>query len=323
MNIQSHTALVYDTKCLEHYIPIEKHETPDRIRRIQEKLAPLNLRVLEPRRATREDILRCHTPEYLEILAKDDETVKRAHAKGKLDDGYMELTTGDTGIWPGSIEVAYWAAGGVLQAVDAVMQNVAKNVFCNIRPPGHHATQDKGMGFCIFNNVACGARYAQEKYGLKRVLIVDWDVHHGNGTQDIFYNDQKVFYFSTHQKGLYPNTGLESEMGEHGTTCNHRVEVNPFAREVILQTFRSTLQEKMHEFQPELVMISAGFDARRGDPLGHLNLTDGDFTEMTRLVQGIANKYAKGRVVSVLEGGYNLEGIASAAFCHVKALMEG
>lgn len=322
MNVQQRTCLVYDPKCLEH-IPKEEIESPARVSTIQAALSTLGLKVLPPKRAANKDILRCHTIKYLKTLEQDVHALADSDANDK---GYVKLSTGDTNICQASVEVAHWAAGGVLAAIDAVMSNVAKTVFCNIRPPGHHATSDKGMGFCIFNNVAIGARYAQEKYGIKRVCIVDWDVHHGNGTQAIFYEDPSVFYLSTHQKGIYPKTtGFVEETGSKkgmGTTSNHPIEKSVDARQDILKIFKRNLTEKMQEFRPELIIISAGFDARKDDPLGELNLEDEDFAEMTRIVKSIANLYANGRVVSVLEGGYNIQGIASAALAHVKALME-
>jgi len=207
--------------------------------------------------------------------------------------------------------------------VDAVVEGRAQNAFCVVRPPGHHANADRGMGFCIFNNVALAARYAQRRHGLERVLIADWDVHHGNGTQDIFYADGSVFFFSTHQHPWYPGTGSAEETGEG---AGRRTTLNcPFpagsGRAEILGAFQQKLLPAARNFKPDLVLISAGFDSRAGDPLGGFTLSDGDFADLTALLLEIAGSYAGGRLVSVLEGGYSLEGLAAAAEAHVKALV--
>jgi acetoin utilization deacetylase AcuC-like enzyme len=223
-----------------------------------------------------------------------------------------------------SYDVALRAAGLCLNAVDLVMKDEAQNAFCVVRPPGHHATPNRGMGFCLFNNVAVAARYAQKHYGVERVVIADWDVHHGNGTQDIFYADPSVFFFSTHQAPWYPGTGAEDETGEgkgKGTKLNC-----PFAagagRDQILTVFHHKLAAAMTDYQPDLVLISAGFDSRVGDPLGHFRLTDLDFADLTTIMLEIADKHAHGRVVSVLEGGYNLDGLTKGVSAHVSALQQ-
>lgn len=302
------TYLVYSSYYQKHLVPLEDVEIPDRVKVIQEKLAPLKLQVLSPRKATNEDLLRCHRQDYLDLVDEDILDVTR---RGMRDDEFMTLSTGYTAICPESKEVALLAAGGVLTAVDAVMDNIARNVFCNVRPPGHHATPDKGMGFCIFNNVAIGVRYAQAVHGVKKILIVDWDVHHGNGTEEIFQDDPNVFYFSTHQKGIFPGTGEDGN-------GDYPIEKSDNARDEILEIFRHTLPKIAEEFSPDLVFISAGFDAREGDPLGGLNLTDSDFAELTRIVKSISN----GGIISVLEGGYDLDGLGKAVYAHVKTLME-
>jgi len=204
-----------------------------------------------------------------------------------------------------------------------VVTGQAKNAFCIVRPPGHHATAARGMGFCLFDNIAIAARYAQRKHGLSRVLIADWDVHHGNGTQDIFYSDGTVFFFSTHQHPWYPGTGAPEETGEgvgKGTTLN-----SPFpagsGRKEILGAFQEKLLPAARAFHPDLVLISAGFDSRIGDPLGNFLLTDADFTDLTKVLREIADQSAGGRLVSILEGGYSLEGLAAGVRAHVEALM--
>jgi acetoin utilization deacetylase AcuC-like enzyme len=267
---------------------------------------------VDARAATEEELLLCHTREYLSTAKRD------------VESGRPYLSTGDTDITPNSWEVAARAAGGVLNAVDAVVSGKARNAFCAVRPPGHHATPNRGMGFCLFNNVAIAARHAQRKHGLARVLIVDWDVHHGNGTQDIFYSDPSVFFFSTHQWPLYPGTGRADETGEgagRGATMNRPFPAGS-GRAEILGAVQGSLLPAAERFQPDLVLISAGFDSRAGDPLGRFTLTDRDFADLTRTAIEIADRYACGRVVSVLEGGYNLEGLARASAAHVEALLE-
>jgi len=265
---------------------------------------------IQGRKATREDLGRCHTSDYLSI------------AEHEILSGASELYTGDTSVCEESWEVALLAAGSVLAAVDAVIKRRVANAFCVVRPPGHHATPNRGMGFCILNNVAIAARYAQAVHRIRRVLIVDWDVHHGNGTQDIFYRDGSVFFFSTHQFPSYPGTGLRDETGSgpgEGTTMNFSFRAGA-GREEILGAFETELVAAMRRFKPNLVLISAGFDSRIHDPLGGFTLRDSDFADLTKVAMKIARQYARGRLVSVLEGGYNLPGLASAAVAHVEAL---
>jgi acetoin utilization deacetylase AcuC-like enzyme len=203
------------------------------------------------------------------------------------------------------------------------MQSEGERAFCIIRPPGHHATITHAMGFCLFNNAAVGARYAQSRYGVERVLIIDWDVHHGNGTQEIFWTDPTVFYFSTHQYPYYPGTGSAGERGAgkaEGTTLNIPLPMGTPAH-AHRQAFADALHEIEKRFPPDLVIISAGFDSRRGDPLGGLMLEDSDFYEMTKDVLRIAEKHASGRVIGLLEGGYNLDLLGASVKSHVTALL--
>jgi acetoin utilization deacetylase AcuC-like enzyme len=243
-------------------------------------------------------------------------------ARRDVRSGFAALSTGDTDICPRSFDVAERAAGLCLNAVDLVMSGQSRNAFCIVRPPGHHATPNRGMGFCLFNNIAVAARYAQRRHGIGRAAIVDWDVHHGNGTQDIFYRDPSVFFFSTHQSPWYPGTGAADETGDgpgQGTTLNC-----PFAagagRDLILGAFRDCWAPRMEEFRPDLILISAGFDSRIGDPLGHFLLADADFADLTTLVLEVADRYCGGRVVSVLEGGYSLNGLERAVAAHADRL---
>lgn len=306
--------LVYDDIYKLH-LPGSGHpERPARCDAVVNAVAKLpGVTEISPYPATREDILLAHSERYYET------------AHGEITSGAATLSTGDTNVGPESWEPTLLAAGGVMAAVDAVLDNGPASVFCAVRPPGHHATYDRGMGFCVFNNVAVAARHAQRTHGIRRVLIADWDVHHCNGTQDIFYRDGSVLVFSTHQFPWYPGTGSPMERGEGdglGTTLNCPVSAGAGGREII-DAFRNQLALTADSFQPELVLISAGFDSHVGDPLGALNLTDDDFAELTSIVADIAQKYAKGRVVSVLEGGYALEHLASATAAHVAALPRG
>ena len=254
-------------------------------------------------------------------LCHDDGYI--ALAEREIRGGRRILSTGDTHVSPASLDAALAAVGAVCAAVDVVVDGDASQAFCALRPPGHHARPDQGMGFCVFNNVAIGARHAIKRRGLERVLVADWDVHHGNGTQDIFYDDSSVLFFSTHQHPWYPGTGMEAETGTGaglGTTINCPLPAHS-GREEVLGAFRQLLLPAANAFRPDLVMISAGFDSRMGDPLGRFRLTDEDFAEMTGLLQEIADKHAQRRVVSVLEGGYSLQGLASGVNSHLTALL--
>ena len=305
--------------------PIYKnHETgpghPERPERYDAVMHALNqagfmksLVRIGPRPATEDEVALCHGRDYIHEVRRE------------IAAGAQELSTGDTTVGAHSFETALNATGGVLNAIDMVVERKAANAFCVVRPPGHHARPQQGMGFCIFNHVAIAARYAQRKHGVDRVLIADWDVHHGNGTQDIFYSDGTVFFFSTHQSPWYPGTGATSETGEgKGKNCTMNC---PFpagsGREQILGAFRQRLVTAANAFKPGLILLSAGFDSRDGDPLGRFTLSDRDFAELTTLMLEMADKHAGGRLVSVLEGGYNLNGLASAAAAHVHALAGG
>lgn len=265
---------------------------------------------IQPRAATVDEIALCHDRGYI------------ATAKRDVENGLDDLSTGDTSICPRSYDVAVRAVGGVLNAVDAVFAGKAANAFCAVRPPGHHARPAQGMGFCLFNNVAIAARHAQQKHGAQKVAIVDWDVHHGNGTQDIFYEDGSVLFFSSHQSPLYPFTGHADEKGiGQGKNCTLNC---PFPARTGMQdigaAFTDRLLPAIDAFKPDLILISAGFDSRIEDPLGQFRLTDEDFATLTRLLLEAAKTHCQSRLVSVLEGGYNLKGLASAVTAHVQAL---
>ena len=309
------TGILLDRYFTGHETGSHHPEAPGRILAIAEALesSPLiaDLHRIGDRSLNDDEVLLAHTDRYLKTVLRE--------INGK---GPGQLSTGDTNFGPQSLEVARRAAGGLLNAVDDVVKGTYDNAFCAVRPPGHHATPDRGMGFCIFNNAAIAARYAQKAHGLERVAIIDWDVHHGNGTQDIFYEDGSVFYFSTHQSPWYPGTGSKDETGAgngRGTTLNAPLPAGSGMKE-IGAVFRGAFTEKMAEFKPDLVIISAGFDSREGDPLGQLTLTDEDFASLTDILLEIAGEYAGGKLVSVLEGGYNQNGLAKAVARHVKAL---
>jgi acetoin utilization deacetylase AcuC-like enzyme len=269
-----------------------------------------SLHSIQPRLARDEDLHLVHTRSYIQVVRHD---VSR-HAK--------VLSTGDTALGAHTFDIALMAAGGCLAAVDAIFSAQVRNAFAAVRPPGHHVTASRGMGFCVFNNVAIAARYAQKVYHAERVLIADWDVHHGNGTQDIFYRDPSVFFFSTHQSPWYPGTGALDETGEDagvGTTLNCPFHAGAGHAEIV-GAFRKRLLPAAEAFRPDFVIVSAGFDSRHDDPLGCFQLKDGDFGELTSVMIEIADRWAGGRLLSVLEGGYNLHGLAAAATAHVEAL---
>jgi acetoin utilization deacetylase AcuC-like enzyme len=297
-----------------------KHDTgahPENARRLEsilraidrdEKLSKKLVRSV-PRSASDEDIARCHR----------EDLIFHIQSACEHDAGYLDV---DTRISPDSFEVARLAAGAAVAAVDAAMAEEGGRAFGVIRPPGHHATITTAMGFCLFNNAAIAARYAQTKYGVERVLIIDWDVHHGNGTQDIFWTDPSVFYFSTHQYPYYPGTGARDERGGgrgEGATLNVPLAIGTSAQDH-RQAFADALHEIERKFPPDLIVISAGFDSRRGDPLGGLMLEDSDFSEMTKDVLRLAEKHGAGRVVGLLEGGYNLDLLGESVRSHLAAL---
>jgi acetoin utilization deacetylase AcuC-like enzyme len=308
------TGLVAEPFCKAHDTGLGHPERPERFDAVMDALEDAGLRKhlvrIESRDATREELLLCHTSDYLDGAESD------------IRGGATELSTGDTSVSESSWEVALRATGSVLSAVEGVMESRVQNAFCVVRPPGHHATRSRGMGFCIVNHVAIAARFAQRKYGIERVLIVDWDVHHGNGTQDIFYEDDSVLFFSTHQWPLYPGTGASDETGSgagKGTTINCPLPAGTGGA-AILEAFKKYLLPAADAFAPDLVLISAGFDSRVNDPLGGFRLQDEDFATLTELVLNIAARHASARVVSILEGGYNLRGLGTAAAAHVAAL---
>lgn len=311
------TALVCDEVCKIHVTGADEPECPQRFDVILAALTKSaffpSLCRLKARPATDEELRACHDPAYVAVARRD------------IESGARKLSTGYTRICRDSFRAALFASGAACVAVEAVLSGQAKNAFCLTRPPGHHASRAEGMGFCVFNNVGVAARYAQRKYGVGKILIIDWDVHHGNGTQDLFYEDDSVFYFSTHQAPWYPWTGTKEETGKgRGLGTNQNCPMaQGSARKEFLAVFSDVLGPAVHRFRPEMVFISSGFDARQGDPLGELKLADPDYAELTGLVLEMAREHAGGRVVSVLEGGYNLNGLGPAATAHCGRLQQG
>ena len=294
--------------CLQHDPGPAQPESPARLRAVLQALDHDRFAAIdrvEAPRATREQLLRVHTPEHVErilAIAPDEGTVR-------LDE--------DTLMSPGSAEAALRAAGAVVAAVDAVLGADGGQAFCAVRPPGHHATPDRAMGFCLFNNVAVGAAHAIAEHGLKRVAIADFDVHHGNGTQDIFAREPRVLFISSHQMPLYPETGRADERGV-GNIVNAPVPPHA-ARHVWREAFES-LMARVDEHAPELILVSAGFDAHARDPMANQLLEAADYDWATRAIVEVARRRSGGRVVSSLEGGYDLEALGRSALAHVRAL---
>ena len=310
----SRTGYLYDDRFLGHDTGEGHAESPERLIAIRDGFSQAewvgDLLPIQASEADPDVVGLVHTPEYIGLVRMECES------------GATRLSTGDTRISPDSYAIALSAVGGVVSAVDAVMTGEAKNAFCTVRPPGHHASAERGMGFCIFNNVAVAARYAQERYGAERILIADWDVHHGNGTQDTFYTDGSVFFMSTHQDPFYPNTGRVGETGEGpgaGLTMNRPFPAGAGNQEIV-GAFRNDLLPAARAFQPDLTLISAGFDSRVDDRLGGFTVDDAGFRELTRIMLEIAHISGGGRLVSVLEGGYTPSGLASAALAHLEEL---
>jgi acetoin utilization deacetylase AcuC-like enzyme len=286
-------------------------ERPDRIRVIERALeveAFQSLAREQAPRVSRSALLRVHPEAYIAAIEQ-----------AAPSEGFTRLDA-DTSMSPGTLDAAMHAAGGATFAVDEVMSGRIVNAFVAARPPGHHAERATPMGFCFFNNAAVAARHAQAAHGAKRVAIIDFDVHHGNGTQDIFWDDASVMYGSTHEMPLYPGTGAISERGEHGQIVNAPLRAGD-GGDVFREALDTAILPRLEAFGPDLVVISAGFDAHRLDPLGGLNLVEADYSWVTRRLMAIAQKCCNGRVVSLLEGGYDLIGLSRSVAAHVAALM--
>jgi acetoin utilization deacetylase AcuC-like enzyme len=307
------TLLISHPACLAHDMGEGHPERPDRLRAVERAFESEVFQMLARDVAPRADVSaieRVHPKDYIDAI-------RAATPK----QGLTEIDQ-DTSMSPGTYEAALRSAGGAVFAVDEVMNGKVRNAFVATRPPGHHAEVATPMGFCFFNNAAIAARHAQAAHGAKRVAIVDFDVHHGNGTQHIFWDDPTVIYGSTHEMPLYPGTGAIGERGEHDQIVNAPLRAGDTG-----ETFREAMDvvilPRIEAFSPDLIIISAGFDAHRRDPLGNLNFVEADYSWATHRLMEIARRKSGERVVSVLEGGYDLQGLARSVAAHVTALMEG
>jgi acetoin utilization deacetylase AcuC-like enzyme len=296
---------------LDHQTPPGHPERPDRIRAIDraledERFAGLVRKPAPLGTAAMAEL--AHPAAYVKAI---EEVAPR--------DGMIAIDA-DTTMSPGTLEAVLRGIGAAVQAVDEVMTGRARNAFSAMRPPGHHAERTRAMGFCFFNNAAIAARHAQKAHGAERVAIVDWDVHHGNGSQDIFWSDGSVMYCSTHQMPLYPGTGAVSERGDRDTIVNAPLRPGD-GGDVFREAFETAILPRLESFGPDLVVISAGFDAHWRDPLANLNLSEADFAWATQKLMGLADTRCSGRIVSLLEGGYDLDGLSKSVAAHVSALM--
>jgi acetoin utilization deacetylase AcuC-like enzyme len=307
------TLLLTHPAYLNHITPLGHPERSDRLKAVDRVLEDekfhLLARELAPD-APLETIALAHPMDYIEQIRDACPTVG------------MVRVDADTSMSPGSFEAATRAVGAATRAVDEVIGKTAANAFCAVRPPGHHAETVRPMGFCLFNSVAIAARHAQTQHGVDRVAIVDFDVHHGNGSQEIFWNDPTVMYCSTHEMPLYPGTGSASERGEHNNIVNAPLRAGD-GGDKFREAITSVILPRLDGFKPDLLLISAGFDAHARDPLANLNLVEADFAWVTAKLMERADKYCDGRLVSVLEGGYDLEGLAQSVSAHVTTLMRG
>ncbi len=307
------TTILYENPIfLEHKVPEGHPERPDRLKALNAALEHENfqrLTRLEAPQANEDYVLLAHPEEHLRTVMS------------VIPEEGINSFEADTHASPASLQAALTGIGGAVAAVDAVFSGKADNAFVASRPPGHHAEKNKAMGFCFFNNVAIAARHAQQKHGAERVAIVDWDVHHGNGTQDIFWDDPSVLFCSTHQMPLYPGTGAKHETGA-GNIVNAPLSANT-GSDHFREAFKSRILSSLAEFKPDFILISAGFDAHHRDPLAQINLVAEDFDWATARLMELADKDAGNRIVSLLEGGYDLEGLAESAAIHILRLMRG
>lgn len=302
------TALITHEDCFDHVTPPGHPEQVARLDAVLGALEGLNLLRVKAPLAAEDDLLRAHPKAHIDAI--------RAAAP---NEGWRSLDA-DTHMSVGTLKAAYRAAGGVVRAVDMVMGGEAANAFAAVRPPGHHAERQTAMGFCFFGNVVVGAKHALDHHGLKRVAIVDFDVHHGNGTQDLVEDDPRILFCSTHQSPLYPGTGAAHEVG-----VDNVLNV-PLPEGTGSQAFRDVIERvvlpRLDDFAPELIIVSAGFDAHQDDPLAGMNLQTADFAWVTEKLCDVADRHCQGRLVSSLEGGYDLEALGASAAAHVKVLEE-
>ncbi len=307
------TLLVTHRACLEHITPAGHPERPDRLRAIEQALEAESFQNLAREQAplgSKEQIALCHPMSYVDAIEE-----------ATPDEGLVRLDA-DTSMSPGSYEAALRAVGGGVLAVDEVMTGKVQNAFVAVRPPGHHTETARPMGFCLFNSAAIVARYAQKQHGAERAALVDFDVHHGNGSQDIFWSDASVMYCSTHEMPLYPGTGAIGERGAHNTIVNAPLRAGDGGNE-FREAFETAILPRLRQFKPDILLISAGFDAHTRDPLANLNLVEADYSWVTKKLMEVADECAKGRIISMLEGGYDLQGLSRSVAAHITALMRG
>jgi len=307
------TLLVSHRACLEHLTPAGHPERPDRLRAIEQMLEAEAFQDLAREQAplgTKEQIALCHPTDYVDEIES-----------ASPDYGLVRLDA-DTTMSPGSYEAALRGVGGGILAADEVIAGKVRNAFVAVRPPGHHAETARPMGFCLFNSAAIVARHAQKRYGVEHAAIVDFDVHHGNGSQDIFWSEKTVMYCSTHEMPLYPGTGSVGERGVHNNIVNAPLRAGD-SGDQFREAFETAILPRLRDFKPDFLVISAGFDAHTRDPLANLNLIEADYAWVTKKLMEIADESAGGRIVSMLEGGYDLQGLSRSVAAHVTALMRG
>ena len=305
------TGLVTSNTYQNHNTGEGHPEKIDRVTAVIDNFKKIDNKELIWKKPTKFDqsfLVNTHSSEYIDLVSKS------------FPENGLTFLDGDTVVSPGSKEATKDAVGSIITAIDGVQQKEFKNAFCAVRPPGHHAEKDKAMGFCIYNNVAVGANYLIEKYKYNKVAIIDFDVHHGNGTQDIFYNNEKVLYISTHQYPYYPGSGSEKETGKFNNILNIPLEAGTTAEEY-LNAYENVLK-KLEEFKPEFLLFSAGFDAHIDDPLAQLRLSSEDFYHITKRTLEVSKSMCNGNVVSILEGGYDLRALQDSTKRHVDALIE-
>ena len=304
------TAIITSDTYINHNTGPGHPERVDRVKVVNEELQKLKKDTvwLKPKKFDHNIIGQVHDKNYLDSIEKS------------FPKSGIQFLDGDTIVSPGSKDAALDAVGSIILGIDEIQNKKINNAFCSVRPPGHHAESNKAMGFCIYNNVAVGASYLLSKYNYKKVAIVDFDVHHGNGTQEIFYNNPNVLYISSHQYPFYPGTGSINEKGKHNNILNLPLDSGT-AGEIFLNSYDAAFK-KLKEFKPEFILLSSGFDAHINDPLAQINLTSDDFYTLTKRFVDYAKTNCDGKIISILEGGYDLDGLRESAYQHVKALIE-